>query len=58
MRTEQEIDLAIAFARLELSKMQHRVAQMRRSLLSKNYDPNQPRVPAKQSGGGRWTGDG
>ena len=58
MRTKREIDLAIAFTRLELDKMQNRVAQMRRSLLLKEYNPNQPRIPARQTGGGRWTRNG
>lgn len=58
MRAKQELDLVIAFKRLELSKMQHRVAHMRRTLLFKEYDPNQPRIPAKQTGGGRWTSAG
>ena len=55
MRSNRDLDLAIGFTRLELNKLQHRVVQMRRSLSFKEYNPSQPRIPAKQTGGGRWT---
>jgi len=28
------------------------------TLIKANFDPNQPRLPAGQPGGGEWTGDG
>lgn len=33
------------------------VAALKRDLLARKFDPNQPRVPKDQPGGGRWTKD-
>lgn len=58
MRTGPGIDSAIAARRAELDHLQHVVDELRIALQIKEYDPNQPRIPAHQTGAGRWTKDG
>lgn len=58
MRTAHVTDSAIAARRAELDYLQHVVDELRIALRTKEYDPNQPRIPAHQTGAGRWTKDG
>ncbi|PZU92758.1 MAG: hypothetical protein DI527_08815 [Chelatococcus sp.] len=41
--------------RLRLLRLRDEVALIRRDRLLRKYNPDQPRVPAGNSGGGRWT---
>ena len=49
---------ALSRARVNLAALRHELALMRwaRIILYRSYDPNQPRVPAGSSEGGRWAG--
>ena len=58
MWTGPGIDSAIAARREELNHLQYIVDELRIALRVKEYDPNQPRIPAHQTGAGRWAKDG
>lgn len=58
MRDECDSKLRIAYAKLEMMRLQQHIAWIRLSSSRKEYNPNQPRIPANQTGGGRWTSDG
>lgn len=57
MRAKSDSNLRVAYARLELMELQNYIAYIRLSLSKKEYNPNQPRIPANQTGGGRWTNE-
>jgi hypothetical protein len=52
----QIIGLHIPVGELDASQLTRLAAVS--ALIKANYDPDQPRVPAGQAGGGRWTSDG
>lgn len=58
MRTGPAIDSVIAAWRAELDHLQYVVDKLRIALQIKEYDPNQPRIPAHQTGAGRGIKDG
>jgi hypothetical protein len=37
---------------------EYKLNRTRQDLVAKGYDPNRPRIPASNPGGGRWTDDG
>ena len=62
MDEAQTFRTGIARTRGELGRLRHQVALVRLGLLHRRhlrkYNPDQPRVPAGNPDGGRWTGSG
>lgn len=58
MQIQLKMRSAIASRKMELCLLELRRADLEQSLPLKEYDPNQPRVPAGQDGGGQWANNG
>lgn len=58
MRNDSKIAFAVASRQIELCRLEIRRALIEKETTSKEYNPNQPRIPARHTGAGRWTDGG